>query len=59
MCLQYSLDLQLKGIKVGFCWEGPCHVPQETLVRDVIAFENAFKDPKTRMVPVFGRFLGK
>ena len=39
------------------------HVPQETVVRDVTAFENALKLPKTRKVPVpvpvFGRFLGK
>lgn len=39
------------------------HVPQETVVRDVTAFENALKAPKTRKVPVpvpvFGRFLGK
>ena len=36
------------------------HVPQETVVRDVTAFENALKHPtKTRKVPVFGRFLGK
>ena len=39
------------------------HVPQETVVRDVTAFENALKPPKTRKVPVpvrvFGRFLGK
>ena len=39
------------------------HVPQETVVRDVTAFENALKAPKTRKVPVpvpvFGKFLGK
>ena len=42
---------------------GRVHVPQETVVRDVTAFENALKAPKTRKVPVtapvFGRFLGK
>ena len=48
---------------------GRVHVPQETVVRDVTAFENALKAPKARKVPVpvsvpvpvpvFGRFLGK